>query len=984
VKKILTLSFLLVGVGLFAEPKFTPVPGISETTEARTRPTDVAKSKVVVITNAPIPVETLPPAGTPASPPKAAKSKAMVITNAPAPVEMLPPVVTPASPPKAAKSTAVVVPNAFAPVETLPPVVTPARPEKAAKSKAAVVPNASAPVETLPPVVTPARPKSEVVKSPAVKAATGRAPSPAIMSKPSAPKTAAAAPVTATVSKPSVPQKAPASTAPAVATEGWVPATPSAQTTAAPVTPPPVAEPVAPVAAPIAEPVAAPVAAPVAVPVLEPLVPVEPETAPVEPKPSAPPAVPAPAPTPATPATKSAAVVASASAPPKVSPVLPSLPMPAASVAIPPPPTAAPAPVPSKEAPPVVRKAPGAARPAPVPLPGADEIVPPGMIRFQATPLEQVLDFYAELVNRTILRPASLPAVSITIKTQTELTKKEALQALDSVLGLNQITMIPVGEKFVKCVPVGQANQEAAPISSMTADDMPEIGQYVTHVVQLKYAKPSELTQVLQPFAKIPNSIQPIDGNQILILRDYTENVKRMLELIEKIDVSVPSEFISEVIPIKYALAGDIANALNSVGGGATSAIGSGGAGTRAGTGTTAPRMGSTTTQPGVTQPGGLVGARTGQPQTTQPSFAQRLQNIIARAGSSGEFQLIGPNKIIPDERTNSLLVFASREDMQMIKDIISKLDVVLAQVLIEAVILEVSLSDSREVGVSYIQHPQTKGNITGVGALFNNKSFLTPNNFVVGTGTNASGNLTSGFSYLTSFGQDLDVTLTAIAQDSRVNILSRPRIQTSHAVPASLFIGDTVPYITGTSYGDFGNINTRSTYQEKRVGISLDVLPLINPDGLVVMDIQQNIQQLGPTVKVDQNDVPTTTERSASAKVAVRDRETVILGGFISETKSKTKSGVPLLKDIPLLGNLFRSTSDSSKRVELIVLMRPTVLPTPEAAAAQARVEQDRLPGVRRARTEFDKDEISRLKASEKYPTAAERDQKSRAAEIK
>ena len=337
---------------------------------------------------------------------------------------------------------------------------------------------------------------------------------------------------------------------------------------------------------------------------------------------------------------------------------------------------------------------------------------------------------------------------------------------------------------------------------------------------------------------------------------------------------------------------------------------------------------------------------------TGRNAFQRNLQNIVSRiSAGGGEFQVIGNAKIIADERTNSLLVFANDQDMTMIKTIIAQLDVVLAQVLIEAIIMEVSLDNGQKLGVSYLQQPKRLGIFTGAGGVNNGQS-------APSTGTNGTGpiniqNLTSGFSYFGSFGNDLDIAVTALATDSRINVLSRPRIQTSHAVPATLFIGDTVPYITGTSFGNFNGGST-SQYQEKRVGITLDVLPLINPDGLVVMDIQQNIQQLGTPVTIDGNQVPTTTERSAQAKVAVRDRETIILGGFISTSKSKSKSGVPYLKDIPGLGALFRSSNDSTHRVELIVLLRPTVLPTPEAAALVAGTERDKLSGVKQGEFEI------------------------------
>jgi general secretion pathway protein D len=195
--------------------------------------------------------------------------------------------------------------------------------------------------------------------------------------------------------------------------------------------------------------------------------------------------------------------------------------------------------------------------------------------------------------------------------------------------------------------------------------------------------------------------------------------------------------------------------------------------------------------------------------------------------------------------------------------------------------------------------------------------------------------------------------------------VLSKPRIQTSHAVEANLFVGRTRPYVTGSSYGGYGG--NYSQYQQMQIGITLSVLPLINVDGLVVMDIRQRIQSLGADIKVDQNTVPETIDREANAKVSVRDRETVMLGGFISDSHKNSKSGVPILKDIPILGQLFSSNSKSTDRQELIVLIRPTVLPNPSDAAVTALEEERKLPGISQAKREFKAEENKRLKAMEK-----------------
>src|SRR4030095_995889 len=127
----------------------------------------------------------------------------------------------------------------------------------------------------------------------------------------------------------------------------------------------------------------------------------------------------------------------------------------------------------------------------------------------------------------------------------------------------------------------------------------------------------------------------------------------------------------------------------------------------------------------------------------------------------------------------------------------------------------------------------------------------------------------------------------------NRARILQRPRIQTSHAEEANLFVGETRPY-PSTSYYGGGAFGGYASIQQLQIGVTLSVLPLINPDGLVVMDIHQKIQDAQGTVFIaNVGEVPITKDREANAKVAVRDRETVVLGGFLSTSSSRRKSGL-------------------------------------------------------------------------------------------
>ncbi|MBI3191591.1 MAG: type II secretion system protein GspD, partial [Pedosphaera parvula] len=348
-------------------------------------------------------------------------------------------------------------------------------------------------------------------------------------------------------------------------------------------------------------------------------------------------------------------------------------------------------------------------------------------------------------------------------------------------------------------------------------------------------------------------------------------------------------------------------------------------------------------------------------------SFQDRLRNIVSRAAAGGDTPLLGDAKIIPYEQNNSLLVFATKHERQMIKDIVAKLDVVQAQVLIEAIIVEVSLSDDLGYGVSMSQNGHSADRFTGaVGSIQGTKnapfSFIDPT-----TITSLSTNIPGGFSYFGSVGRDFDFVLKAAASDSRVNILSRPRIQTSHAIEAELFDGQSRPFPTGT-YQTYGGLNQTQT-QQQQIGIRLNILPLINQDGLVVLDISQTIQSLGDDITIDKTSgfvVPAVIDRQASSRVAVQDGDTIMLGGMIRNEKRNSRSGVPLLQDIPLLGKLFSSKSKTDSKQELLVFIRPTVLATPEAAAFNTKKEEEQMIDVKQAQYEIMRDEALRRKKME------------------
>ena len=642
---------------------------------------------------------------------------------------------------------------------------------------------------------------------------------------------------------------------------------------------------------------------------------------------------------------------------------------------------------------------------------------PSDSIVFKDQDLNVFLDqVYGPLVKRTVLRAQGLPQVKISIDTQTALSEDEEVQMWDTVLALNGITMIPQGEKFVTAVPVAQALQEGAKFSNKPADQYAEASQFVTHVVQLKHVAIEEAVPTITPFAKNANGIVALASTKTLVLRDYAINVKRMLEVLAKVDIEVEEDFQLEVIPIKYGKVDEIYATLTSViGGGGVSGTPGGGVGGAGGIGGmgggiggrrggmggmggmasgmnqfggggqlggmnqlgaggrlgNSGRLGGQQLGGGINQPGSAV--NTG-------SFQNRF-NAMGRggagagAGYGGLSELLQTVSITADQRSNSLIVYGNKKDIAKLREVLVKVDTLLPQVLVEAIIMEVNLSAGWNYGISAAQRPAQFGDNSNNrgGGVVNNPSGAplgTGSEFLKqlgrstgsGVGTNVVNGIPatsgSGLSYFAQIGQNWDIAINAIAADSRVNVIQRPRVITSHATPGSFFVGSEVPFVSGAFFGG-GSFGNSQSINRQQVGVGLNVTPFITPDNLVVMQIDQTVDNLGSNLDLGNGlSAPTTQTRSASSFVTVRDKDAVLLGGYITTSTDKQKSGVPLLKDIPYLGAAFSKRSQNSSRTELMILIRPSILATPTDAGEVADQERQRLPGVRVAEKEFENNE--------------------------
>jgi type II secretory pathway component GspD/PulD (secretin) len=355
-----------------------------------------------------------------------------------------------------------------------------------------------------------------------------------------------------------------------------------------------------------------------------------------------------------------------------------------------------------------------------------------------------------------------------------------------------------------------------------------------------------------------------------------------------------------------------------------------------------------------------------------------------AGSGYGGLSDLLQTVSITADQRSNSLIVYGNKKDIAKLREVLTKVDTLLPQVLVEAIIMEVNLSSGWNYGISAAQRPAQFGDNSNNrgGGVVNNPSGAplgTGSDFLKQLGRSTGGaagtNVVNGIpatsgaglSYFAQIGQNWDIALSAIAADSRVNVIQRPRVITSHATAGSFFVGSEVPFVSGSFFGG-GTFGNSQSITRQQVGVGLNVTPFITPDNLVVMQIDQTVDNLGANLDLGNGlSAPQTQTRSASSFVTVRDKDAVLLGGYITTSTDKQKSGVPLLKDIPYLGAAFSKRSQNSARTELMILIRPSILATPADAGEVADQERQRLPGVRVAEKEFENNEKSEARKAKR-----------------
>ncbi|MFC1453291.1 type II secretion system secretin GspD, partial [Verrucomicrobiota bacterium] len=414
------------------------------------------------------------------------------------------------------------------------------------------------------------------------------------------------------------------------------------------------------------------------------------------------------------------------------------------------------------------------------------------------------------------------------------------------------------------------------------------------------------------------------DRTNILIIITRPENMKFFEKIIQVLDVETAPDVVVKVFRLEYAEAKSIATMLNDLIGAASPKD------EAKGTPTSSGDRGETDVK--------------GKALTEYIERLDRKPSGQTIGGKSKIGELSKENiKILSDERTNSLIIMASKSDLVTIEEIIGDMDMMLSQVLIEAVIIQVSLDDRVQSGVDWLQRSLIAYEVEAGGGRSPLFSFAGAG----GGGTLAPGNAAAMDSaaampargaagltyYLTYFDLNLDAVLNLVASDSRTQIISSPVILTTDNKVATIDVSTEQYFYKGKKY--VGTTGGDPIYEDdverKKVGIVLEVTPRINERKVVVMEIKQTVENVSGQQTIGDTQWPIVTSRKMEASLAVQTGDTIVLGGLMDTQMDRARSKIPILGDIPFLGWPFRSSDKHKIQSEVIVFITPYVLDTPE-----------------------------------------------------
>ncbi|MBI5903342.1 MAG: type II secretion system secretin GspD [Deltaproteobacteria bacterium] len=576
------------------------------------------------------------------------------------------------------------------------------------------------------------------------------------------------------------------------------------------------------------------------------------------------------------------------------------------------------------------------------------------LINFVDVDIISLAGFISKITGKNIIYDSNITG-KVTIVAPSRIDTEEAFDIFTSVLKLKGYAIVYTGMAY-KIVPAAEVKQ--GPLEVLSGDKgLRRNEEYMARVISLNYVQSQDVLSMLQPLVSREGYIASFAKSNAILVVDSSLNIDKILKITAMIDAE-PLAYTPEIVYLKHSQAESVGQSLKQLKAGRmgvgrtdkTYAVGE--------SGPIADKRLNAIILYGSPEENGtyrklIAALDVPSPETSSRVNVYYLENadaaevakvlegltrqqqthtsaVGAAPGADGAQKL----SITADKSTNSLIITASPEEYQSVVQVVQKLDRRPKQVFVEAMITEVSINKTLELGAKWRLAAEKDGQpvlIGGTGSIDTTtvQSVLTGmagltlgglGNLMTVPLTNSDGTVTNltvpGFAAMLSLSDLKDV----------INVLSTPNILTSDNKEAEIIVGENVPFLSKleSTAATTGQTLLQSI-ERKDVGITLRIKPQISEGGYIKLDIYQEISAL-ETASVTTADV-VTTKRSAKTSVVVKDKQTVVIGGLIQDKETKSVSKVPLLGDIPFLGWLFKSTSTERQKTNLLVFLTPTIV---------------------------------------------------------
>jgi general secretion pathway protein D len=537
------------------------------------------------------------------------------------------------------------------------------------------------------------------------------------------------------------------------------------------------------------------------------------------------------------------------------------------------------------------------------------------VFNMQDADIRTMISTVAEITGKNFIIDPSVKG-KVTIISQQGMQASEIYKIFLSLLDVHGFSVIPTVEaNTYKIIRAVNAKSQGVPLDT---DNIFQGDQLVTRIIAVKHSQAAQLVQVLRPLVPQQAYLAAFPESNMIIISDSANNINRLVALVKRIDR--PGDGSIEMIRLNNASAKELSHTLALLTKSDTvlsqsitadertnSLLISGTPSTRIKLRSLIAKLDSAVDALSTTHVVYLHYAKA-------TNIMKVLNDLVkideSQEGLSRQSDIL----ISADEASNALILKASFAKFRELKSVITRLDIPQAQVHIEAIIAEVSYDLEKELGIEW----NTRQSDSGSGVYTAARNGL---------------RLKDIFTLSYFSGSDIQAVLRVLQSDTDTNILATPSLLTLDNQQASIVVGENVPFLTGTQQTQDGLANPFQTIERRDVGLTLKVTPRLNKGSTIIMEIDQEISSVVPKIQNLQAVDIVTRKRQIKTTVMVEDNGMVVLGGLIQDELVNNQQQVPILGDIPIIGNLFKSSKNEIKKANLMIFIRPTIVTNPIVA---------------------------------------------------